>query len=171
MDALPHPEIVLIAALTPHDRLIGKDNGLPWSPIRADLKRFSRLTRGHALVMGRRTFMSILHEFGRPLTGRRQAVLTSQGPLPDFPDIETFTSMSAALKALKNEDIIFIAGGTRPYEEGLQHADRLEITEVEGSYEGDTYFPRYEHLIGTRYYMDHKEESTGCTFCTYLRKT
>ncbi|MEO1728387.1 MAG: dihydrofolate reductase, partial [Bacteroidota bacterium] len=72
---MPAPEIVLIAALAERDRLIGDGLDLPWH-IPADLKRFKRLTVGHPLVMGRRTFESLVHQFGGPLPKRANVVLT-----------------------------------------------------------------------------------------------
>ncbi len=143
---------------------------MPWPPLRDDLKRFKWLTRGHALIVGRTTFESIIRQFGKPLPERRMVVLTSRGPLPDFPDIETFSSLSQATGATRNESIVFVGGGARPYAEALPLADRLELTLVEGAYEGDTYFPPYAHLIGTRYELVAEEPGDGFSFVTYRRR-
>lgn len=165
--AYERPELVIIAAVCARDRLIGRGVGLPWPPIREDLQRFKRLTRGHALIVGRCTFESIIHQFGRPLPERRMVVLTSKGPLPDYPHIETYTSLKAALKRTRDESTVFIAGGTRPYREALPLAHRLELTLVEGTYRGDTYFPPYDHYIGTRYALAEKRQREGFAFLTY----
>jgi len=72
-------EIVLIAAVAEANRVIGDGKELPWH-LPEDLARFKRLTRGHPLLMGRRTFQSIVHQFGGPLPERRHLVLTREGP-------------------------------------------------------------------------------------------
>ncbi len=162
-------EIVIIAALAARDRLIGRGLGLPWPPLREDLRRFKRLTRGCPLVVGRRTFESIIAQFGSVLPGRRMLVLTSRGPLLDYPGIEVFRSLTHALDAVRKEPVVFIGGGTRPYREALGLADRLELTLVEGGYEGDTYFPPYEHLIGSQYTLTGEVPGDGYSFKTYCR--
>ena len=140
------PEIVIIAAVAEADRLIGKGLDLPWR-LSEDLKRFKRLTMGHPLVMGRRTFESLVHQFNGPLPGRRLVVLTSRGPFAAYPTIETYPSIEAVLAALADAEVIFIGGGATVYEQFLPLAHRMELTLVEGAYEGDTYFPPFEHLI------------------------
>lgn len=162
------PEIVLIAAVAEENRVIGKGMELPWH-LPEDLKRFKRLTQGHALLMGRRTFESIVHQFGGPLPERRLVVLTSEGALEDFPEIEAYASIPEALEATKDEDKLFIGGGAKVYEQFLPRADRLELTLVEGHYEGDTYFPEYEHLIGTAFEKTAEEPRDGFRFVTYER--
>lgn len=163
------PEIVIIAALAEKNRVIGRDLDLPWH-IPEDLQRFKRLTTGHPLLMGRTTFESIVHQFGKPLANRRNVVLTSGGPLDDYPEIETFPDVEAAMDALSSEAKIYIGGGGTVYEEFIERADRLELTLVEGEYQGDTYFPDYEHLIGDIYEATAIENRDGYRFVTYLRK-
>jgi len=121
---VPDPELVLIAAVAEKNRVIGHDRDLPWH-IPEDLKHFKRLTTGHPLLMGRRTFESVVHQFGGPLPDRRMVVLTSQAPLPDYPDIETYPSIEAALSALADADTVFVGGGQTIYEQFLPRADRL----------------------------------------------
>ncbi len=163
------PEIVLIAAVAEENRVIGRGQELPWH-IPEDLRHFKALTRGHPLVMGRRTFESITAQFGGPLPERRHLVLTSQGRLPEHPQIETFTSIKAALRAAENAKCVFIGGGARVYEQFLPMADRLELTLIEGRYEGDTYFPAFEHLLGTAFEETACEAHDGFRFVRYERK-
>ncbi|MFQ5571381.1 MAG: dihydrofolate reductase [Rhodothermales bacterium] len=163
------PEIVLIAAVAETDRLIGKGLDLPWR-ISEDLKRFKRLTMGHPLVMGRKTFESLVHQFNGPLPGRRLVVLTSQGPFADFPDIETYGSIDEAMAALADQEVVFIGGGATIYEQFLPIADRMELTLVEGHYEGDTYFPPFEHLIGPAFEVAEEDPRDGFRFVTYVRR-
>jgi dihydrofolate reductase len=161
-------EIVLIAAVADENRVIGKDKDLPWH-IPEDLKHFKRLTTGHPLLMGRRTFESIVHQFGGPLPDRRTVVLTTKGELPEYPDVEAYASIDAALEALEGEDTVFIGGGEAVYEQFLPRADRLELTLVEGDYEGDTYFPEYEHLIGDTFEITRDDPRDGFRFVTFER--
>jgi dihydrofolate reductase len=165
---LSNPEIVLIAAVAEKNRVIGKDRDLPWH-IPEDLKHFKRLTTGHPLLMGRKTFESIVHQFGGPLPERRMVVLTRRGVLSDYPDVETYPSIDAAMEALADEDTIFIGGGETIYEQFLPKADRLELTLVEGDYEGDTFFPEFEHLIGDVFERVREEPRDGFRFVTYER--
>lgn len=162
------PEIVIIAAVAEENRVIGRDKDLPWH-IPEDLKHFKALTTGHALLMGRRTFESVLHQFGGPLPNRQMVVLTHQGPFDEYPEVETYDSIDAALDALSDEEVVFIGGGESVYEQFLPRADRLELTLVEGTYEGDTYFPPFEHLVGDVFEITDVEERDGFRFVTYER--
>ena len=164
------PQIVIIAAVAEADRLIGKGLDLPWR-LPEDLKRFKRLTMGHPLVMGRRTFESLVHQFNGPLPGRRLVVLTSRGPFADYPDIETYPSIEAVLAALADQKRVFIGGGATVYQQFLPLADRMELTLVEGAYEGDTFFPAFEHLIGSTFEIVEEDRREGFRFVTYVRKT
>jgi dihydrofolate reductase len=163
------PEIVLIAAVAEKNRVIGQEMDLPWH-LPDDLKRFKRLTTGRPLLMGRRTFASIVHQFGKVLPNRRNVVLTSQGRLPGYPDVETYPSIDAAMEALADEPLVFIGGGGDIYAQFLPRADRLELTLVEGDYEGDTFFPPFEHLVGPVFEVAAEERRDGFRFVTYVRK-
>ncbi len=132
-------KISLIAAMAAH-RVIGRDNRLPWH-LPADLKRFKRLTMGHALIMGRKTFESI----GRPLPGRSTIVVTRQaGYAPPGVQIAHSVREALALAALADEDEVFIAGGAEIFQETLPVADRLYLTLIEKELEGDTFFPDFD---------------------------
>ncbi len=163
-----NPEIVLIAAVAEKNRVIGQDLSLPWH-IPEDLKHFKRHTLGHPLVMGRKTFESLVEQFGGPLKRRRNIVLTSRGEIEGYPDIETYPSAEAMLEALKDEPVIYIGGGGKVYEYFLEDADRLELTLVEGDYEGNAFFPPFEHLIGTVFEVAEVRPREGFRFVTYQR--
>ena len=166
---MSRPEIVLIAAVAEKNRVIGNDLSLPWH-IPEDLKHFKRHTLGRPLVMGRRTFESLVEQFGGPLPKRRNIVLTSRGRVEGHPEIETYASPDEMMEALKDEPIIYIGGGGKIYEHFLPGADRLEITLVEGDYEGNAFFPPFEHLIGTVFEVAEERPREGFRFMTYLRK-
>ena len=156
----PSPELVVVAAVAdapgrPGDRLIGAGLDLPWH-LPADLKRFKAMTLGHPLVMGRRTFESLLHQFGGPLPGRETVVLTrhpeaSHPAVTGRPGIHVCASIEAAVEAFADAPLVFIGGGAAVYADvlgaGARLADRLELTFVEGDFAGDTFFPPYRHLL------------------------
>lgn len=165
---MQRPEIVLIAAIAEKNRLIGREGQLPWA-ISEDLKRFKKLTIGHCVIMGRRTFESILQRLGKPLPERRQLVLTANKTFPDYPEVETFASFAEALGAAAGAAKVFIIGGESVFAEALPLADRLELTIVEGDYEGDAFFPEYEHLLGTEFGLVAQGQREGYRFETYKR--
>ncbi len=163
------PEIVLIAALAEKNRVIGREGRLPWH-LPEDLRRFKRLTMGHPLLMGRKTFESLLEQFGGPLPGRRHLVLSRTRTYPDLANVEVYPSVEAALAAVGTVPRLFIAGGANVYAQFLPRADRLELTLVEGNYEGDTFFPPYESLIGPIFEEVAVESHPGFRFVTYRRR-
>ncbi len=160
------PEVVIIAALAEENRVIGKDGKLLWH-ISEDLKRFKRLTSGHAVIMGRNTFESILRRNGDPLPDRRNLVLTRTSAYPELANVETYGSLESALEACADESRVFVIGGEKVFERALLQADRLELTIVEDHYEGDAYFPEYEYLIGGRFQLKERDERDGYRFETY----
>ncbi|KRW61719.1 dihydrofolate reductase [Pseudomonas sp. TTU2014-080ASC] len=130
----------LIAALA-ENRVIGRDNQLPWH-LPADLKHFKALTLGKPIIMGRKTWDSL----GRPLPGRLNLVVTRQAGL-QLEGAEVFTSLDAAVQraqewglAEDSEEVMLI-GGAQLYELGLSQADRLYLTRVLLSPQGDAFFP------------------------------
>lgn len=162
------PEIVLIAAVAETNRVIGVENRLPWR-LPEDLKRFKRLTTGFPMIMGRRTFESLVDEFGGPLPDRRLLIVTSQGQMAGYPDMETFANPEAALTAAQGASRVFIGGGAALYEQFLERADRWELTLVAGDYSGDTFFPHYEHLIGAAFEQTAEARRNGFRFVTFGR--
>ena len=163
------PELVIIAAVAESNRVIGEGFRLPWH-IPEDLKRFKRLTHGHPLIMGSRTFESILVQFGKPLPERRHLVLTRHPERIDHPVAECFASLDDALAAVAGEDLVFIAGGATVYASTIASVDRLELTIVEEEHHGDAFFPPWKHLVGTVYELASKEEHKGFRYETYRRK-
>lgn len=154
-------KLIIIAALN-RKRVIGKDGKLPWH-ISEDLKRIKRLTTGHTILMGRRTYESL----GKPLPNRRNAVLTSQA----IDNVETFKTIPEALQALKNEEKVFVFGGGEIFGQLLEKADEWLLTIVDQETDGDTFFPPYEHLIGSKFLLVGKEEHEGFRFLDYKKVT
>ncbi|CAJ1895700.1 MULTISPECIES: type 3 dihydrofolate reductase [Aeromonas] len=131
-------KISMIAAMA-HDRVIGKDNQMPWH-MPADLAHFKRVTLGKPVLMGRKTFESI----GRPLPGRRNLVI-SRNPDYQADGIEVVGSVEAALALLADNEVaeVMVIGGGHLYAELLPKADCLYLTRIELEVEGDTRFPAF----------------------------
>jgi dihydrofolate reductase len=152
-------KLAIIAAIG-HRRAIGKDGKLPWH-ISEDLKRFKRLTTGYAVLMGRGTWESL----GRTLPGRRNVVLSSS-PLPG---IESYASIEDALRALSSAEKVFVIGGGKVYAQTIERADEMYLTIVDRDVVADTFFPPYEHLLGTVYKETAREHHPGFEFIDYVR--
>ncbi len=133
-------EIILIAAIG-KNRVLGKDNELLWR-LPADFKRFKAITTGNYLLMGRKTFESL----GKPLPNRTHLVIT-RDPNYQVPEGHyQFTSFEKAFTFCKKLDLdkLFVIGGGEIYTQTLKMADKMLLTEVEASPEGDTFFPEFE---------------------------
>jgi dihydrofolate reductase len=111
---------------------------LPWR-LPADLAHFKKVTMGHPVVMGRRTYESI----GKPLPGRKNIVITST-PNLTAPGCVVVGSLEDAWKAAGDADEVFMIGGTTLFAETLPIADVIHLTEVEADVPGDTFFPDFD---------------------------
>lgn len=128
------PRLTLIVARA-RNGVIGKDNAMPWK-IPGEQAYFKRVTMGHPIIMGRKTWESI----GRPLPGRRSIVVT-RNPGFDAPGAVVVSSLDAALAACAGATEAFVIGGAELYRLALPRADRLLITEIDFDFDGDTTFP------------------------------
>lgn len=154
---------VAVIAAVARNGTIGRAGGLPWH-LSEDLRRFKRLTMGHALVMGRKTHESI----GRALPGRRNLVLT-RNPAPVLADgAERVDDLAAALDRCRQagETEVFIIGGGEIYRQALALADRLYLTEIHQEVDGDTWFPA-DALVG--WHEVARENHDGYSFVDYER--
>jgi dihydrofolate reductase len=131
------PRVYLVAAVAANG-IIGAGGRLPWH-IPQELKHFKRLTLGHPLIMGRRTWESLKG----PLPGRENIVVT-RTPGYEAPGAAVATSLSAALAMCIGEPVAFVIGGTRLFEEALPLAAGMVLTEIQRDYEGDTWFPAWD---------------------------
>jgi len=135
------PRICIIAAVA-RNGVIGIGNQMPWH-LPEDLKRFKRLTLGHAVIMGRRTFESIIAASGKPLSGRNNIVVTRSREWAHS-GCCTVHSLEAALAAVRERQDAFVIGGTEVYALALPIASRLHMTEIEGDFDGDAFFPDFD---------------------------
>jgi dihydrofolate reductase len=130
--------IISMVAAMAHNRVIGKDNQMPWH-LPADLAYFKRVTLGKPVIMGRKTFESI----GRVLPGRRNIVISSQPPA-DSRGAEWVTSLQQAFELLQDQPEVMVIGGAQIYRQCLPLAQRLYLTFIDLETDGDSYFPDYE---------------------------
>ncbi|PAU38324.1 diacylglycerol kinase [Vibrio coralliilyticus] len=136
--------ISMIAAMA-KDRVIGKDNQMPWH-LPADFAWFKRCTLGKPVVMGRKTYESI----GRPLPGRQNIVISRDVNLA-IEGVTTVTSIEQALEAAGEVDEVMIIGGGAIYKACLPQADKLYVTYIDAQIEGDTQFPHWGDLFEETY--------------------
>ncbi|MBS1158312.1 MAG: dihydrofolate reductase [Proteobacteria bacterium] len=161
-------EIVIIVAVA-QNRVIGRDNQLIWN-IPEDMAHFKALTAGHTVLMGRKTWESLPPRF-RPLPGRRNIVISRQADYA-APGAELANSLADGLALAAADPTVFIIGGADIYRQALPLADRLEITEVELSPEGDSWFPE----IPPAEWQEMAKKTpptpsgTGFSFITYHRR-
>ena len=160
--------LVSIIAAMDRNRLIGNNNQLPWH-LPADLAHFKQVTMGKPIIMGRKTYESI----GRPLPGRTNIVLTRS---PDFyaEGVLTAKTLEQALDYVSAEDEVMVIGGSTIYELTLPRADRLYLTYVENSYQGDAWFPDFDleqwSIVTSEEHSADEINSSAYRFVAYARK-
>ncbi len=136
--------VVIVAAVSRHNRAIGKNNQLLWH-IPADMRRFKELTIGKPIIMGRKTFESIIDILGKPLPERKNIVVTRNTDF-HYDGVVVAHSLEDALTlaAESHPTEIHIGGGAHLYAEALPIVDRLHITWVDDEIDGDAHFPAFE---------------------------
>ena len=162
-------KITLIAAVA-NNHVIGAENRLLWH-LPADLQHFKKLTMGHTVVMGRKTFESI----GKPLPGRRTIVITRK---KDFQaeGCEIAHSLEEAFNMAGKREEVFVAGGANIYQQtiDLPQTHTLYITRIFASFEGDAFFPDVEpgkwQLIERNDRKADEKNIYDMTFLTYKRR-
>lgn len=120
------------------NRVIGANNAIPWR-LPEELKRFKRITLGHHIIMGRKTWDSI----GRPLPGRTTVIVTRQLDY-SVPGAKTAHSLDEAIAACGDDSEIFVIGGAELYAQALPRAARLYLTTVDAEVAGDTFMPDFD---------------------------
>jgi dihydrofolate reductase len=157
--------LILIVA-TDRNNGIGVNNTLPWR-LPEDLAFFKRITSGHAIIMGRKTFDAI----GRPLPNRRNIVVT-RNPAWVHAGVETTNSLDQAV-AIAGEGEVFIIGGAQIYRDAISLADRLIVTEIDAEFACDAFFPPVDAAQWlTESRETHRSESNGWdySFVMYRRR-
>lgn len=138
-----YPPIVIVAGMSKTTQAIGKENGLLWY-VKSDMQRFKELTMGHPVIMGRKTFESIVAILGKPLPGRTNIVVTRDGSYA-YEGVRVAHSLPEALTIAEAEHPteIHIGGGEELYRQALPLVSRLHVTWFFSDQEGDTHFPGF----------------------------
>jgi len=170
-------DLVLVAAVA-ENGVIGDAGGMPWH-YPADLAHFKRLTTGHPVIVGRKTYESIAARIGGPLPDRTSVVLTTRDlDLPEGAvvanDVTGAVVLAAADAADRGVDEAYVIGGAAVYEQFLDRADRMVLTEVPGRPDGDTRFPDWDADAWRevdREVASDAETDEDLAFVTYERTT
>ncbi len=133
--------ILSIIVAVANNNVIGKDNRLIWH-IPADLKYFKSLTMGAPIIMGRKTYQSI----GKPLPGRKSIIITRDMNY-SADGCVVVHSLESAIAAAKEYNEAFIIGGEQIYRQAIGYADKIYLTRVYESFEGDSFFPEIDSTI------------------------
>ena len=168
-------DVAIVVAIA-ENGVIGRDNGLPWR-LSTDMRRFKALTMGKPIIMGRKTWESFPR---RPLPGRLNIVI-SRDPAYRAEGAETVTSLDHALtlarakaRCMSGADEICIIGGGEIYRQAIDVADRLYVTHVLASPDGDTRFPPIDPAIWKQVSLeDHpagEKDSYATRFAIYARR-
>ncbi|ACS51579.1 dihydrofolate reductase [Bartonella grahamii] len=165
--------VCLIAAVA-ENGVIGREGAMPWH-LSTDLQRFKALTFGNPIIMGRKTWDSL----GRPLPGRTNIVITRNCAFTAEGAVIAH-SLSQACSIAKNvasqngADAVFIIGGGEIFQQGLYMADKIFLTEVLASIEGDSFFPVFDKekwtIVETQDIPKGEKDSHPTRFVVYERK-
>ncbi|MCL5432555.1 MAG: dihydrofolate reductase [Patescibacteria group bacterium] len=153
---MPTSSLISIIVILSKNRVIAKNGEIPWK-ISEDLKRFRRITKGHPVIMGRKTFESI----GKPLPGRTNVIITQNSKLK-IQNCIVVHSLEKAIEEAKRSsgsDEIFIIGGGQVFEQAIQLVDKLYLTIVDEEIDGDVFFPDYSDF--KKIVFEQKRESQG----------
>jgi len=162
--------MISIISAVAKNGIIGIKNILPWK-LSGDLKYFAKTTTGKTVLMGRNTFLSIVSMIGKPLPNRRNLVLseTKEG----IDGAEIFDSWEKVLELAKTEEV-FVIGGANVYKQAIQFADKLYITEVDCTPEGDVSFPEFNkndwNLISEEPHLKDEKNEYNYNFKIYIKK-
>ena len=163
------PRISIIVACARHG-VIGRNNALPWH-LPEDLAHFKQTTLGKPVIMGRKTFDSIVARLGKPLPGRRNIVVTRNRHW-HYTGAEVAHDLESAIALCKLEPDIFIIGGAELYQQAMRLAERLIVTEIALETEGDAHFPPIDVQVWQETGRDKFEHaSLPYAFVTYERRT
>ena len=157
---------IIVAAA--ENNAIGKNNDLIWS-LPDDLKRFKRLTSGHCIIMGRKTFDS----FPGLLPNRKHIVISKKSKSYFPAEVTVVNNFEDAIKATNEDENPFIIGGGQIYNIAMKYCDIIELTRVHEEFEADTFFPKinkdeWQLISEEKHEMDERHEYSF-TYKTYLK--
>ncbi len=158
--------IILGPVAVAENLVIGGDNDLPWY-LPEDLQNFKKLTSGKTVLMGRKTYESIIKRLGKPLPNRKNVVISRQTDYEVAEDVLVFNSLEAAISKLSADDI-YVIGGAEIFKLALPLAQLMYMTQVHGDYKGDAFFPK---LNRDEWEKVEEEKHEKFTFAKYKRVT
>lgn len=162
--------ICMIAAAGKNNA-IAKDGDLPWH-LPDDFKRFKKLTSGHTIIMGRKTFDG----FDKPLPDRKHIIVTRDHDYTtDFKGCVVVHSLEDAVDLVKDDTLSFIIGGGEIYKQGEKFSNKIELTRIHHAFDGaDTFFPEIDddkwELVAETYHPEDERHAYGFTYLTYVKK-
>lgn len=159
--------MLTIIAAAGENNALGKNNDLVWH-LPDDFKRFKRLTSGHHIIMGRKTFES----FPKLLPGRKHVIITRKEDYhPD--NTSVVHSLEEAIRISKLDEQPFIIGGGEIYKIAMEKAEKIELTRVHGEFEADTFFPEIDEnkwkLVKEEFHDKDEKHKYSFTYLTYER--
>lgn len=160
--------MLTIIAAAAENNALGKNNDLVWH-LPDDFRRFKKLTSGHHIIMGRKTFESL----PQPLPDRTHVVVTHQ---KDYNPEDTVIahSLDRAIEISKGDNQPFIIGGGEIYKQSIDRADRIELTRVHETFEADTFFPEIDEsqweLVSEEFHDKDEKHEYAFSYLTYDRK-
>ncbi|KNY25480.1 dihydrofolate reductase [Pseudobacteroides cellulosolvens] len=155
--------ISIIVAVS-NNNVIGNNGIIPWK-VKGEQNRFKELTIGKTIIMGRKSF----EEIGKPLPNRKTILISNTQSINNENCI-TVKSLIEAINLVKDEDEIFIAGGGQVYRDALPYTDRIYITVIDKTINGDIYFPQISKTEFEKIYEEHVDGEIPYTYYTYVRK-
>lgn len=155
----------LIAAVAKNNA-IGIKNKLPWN-IPEDLKRFKELTMGKTVLMGQKTYESLIEKLKSPLSGRKSVVVSQDRNFKAAKNVVVYDDLQKALQDYKDTDL-FVIGGASIYQQTINFADTLYITHVKKEVDGDAFFPAIDSGI---FQKESEEDHGDFSFAVYRKKT
>jgi dihydrofolate reductase len=160
--------MLTIIAAAAENNALGKDNQLVWH-LPDDFKRFKKLTSGHHIIMGRKTFDS----FPKPLPNRTHVVITRQDNFRKE-GLLVVNSLERAIEIAADDPQPFVIGGGEIYKLAMKLADKIELTRVHGTFEADTFFPEIDEnqwtLVSEEFHDKDGKHNYAFTYLTYERK-
>ena len=163
--------ITLIAAAAENNSL-GKNNAMIWH-LPDDFKRFKKLTSGHDIILGRKTFES----FDKPLPNRKHIIITRQENYAHQVDSSCCIVVQSIEEAIAKTNPVeenFIIGGGEIYKLALPLADKIELTRVHGTFEADAFFPEFDrenwNLVREEYHPIDEKHNVDFTYQTFVKK-
>jgi len=152
------------------NNVIGKDNKLIWH-LPEDLKRFKKLTTGHTIIMGRKTFESL----GRVLPNRKHVVLSNNTKrITEDENVEVINDISSLEEYMNSEEEHFVIGGAAIYELLMPYTSKMYITKINEEFEGDVYFPQIDenewNIVEKEKGVTNEKNPFDYEYVTYVRK-